>query len=101
MGLSGTLSGVEYQKGGRVGRILVVSWKIWQHCNEVVFKGQMVLADGFILSDVEGMQGGRWVITGKHVSNDIHINSNREFTDHWCSSLLKNKTVENFSVNKK
>ena len=35
----------------------MVSWKIWQHCNEVVFKGQTVLADGFILSDVEGHAG--------------------------------------------
>ena len=28
------------------GRILAVLWAIWLHRNEVVFKGQMVSADG-------------------------------------------------------
>ena len=71
-------------------------WSIWKHCNEVVFKGRAVLADGVQHNVFLGGRGvGLFHVCGgvcrvgggahmeSRLINQIHINRVCEFTDLW------------------
>ena len=43
-----------YRKKGEGGRILVVTWTIWLHWNEVMFRGRPVSTDN-VVHEIEGL----------------------------------------------